>query len=78
MNVQDHLKATHSYVGVLPCGCRVAATVDTPGDEKRVAKDVASFIKDGLRVERVTNEEVRLTLRRCTHKEAPNPQADLL
>lgn len=59
-----------AYIGRVPgCGCLVAACVDTPDDPKRVAEWVSSFIKDGLKVERVDTEVVRATLQRCDHGE---------
>lgn len=61
------------YIGRSSCGCARAVVVDNPQHAKQVAKDVASFIKDGLTIERVTCEYVRTTpgLFRCTHKEKP-------
>ena len=44
---------SYTYIGRKACGCVVAATVD--GDLE-TAKDVASFIRDGLVVERVATE----------------------
>ena len=68
-------KATHAYVGILPCGCCVAAVVDT-GD-KFAAADVARFIREGLKVERQTVEWVRENLRRCVHQKKPAKEPDL-
>lgn len=54
-----------AYIGRLqPCGCVVAAMVDAaPDDSDRykrdVAKEVATWIREGLTVERVTNDYVR-------------------
>ena len=77
---EDHgaalAKATHAYVGILPCGCCVAAVVDT-GD-KFTAKEVAGFIRRGDTVERQTIEWVRQNLHRCTHEKPPKKrEADL-
>lgn len=58
---------TYAYVGIKDCGCIVAAAVDVKAHSKDVAKSVADFIKDGLKVERVTVEEAREKLRRCKH-----------
>lgn len=54
------------YVGRCKCGSIVAAVVDVPGQEKDTAKDVAGFIKDGLKVEQMETDQVRVTLGRCT------------
>jgi len=59
---------THAYLGLKDCGCAVAAVVDEKNHQKDVAKSVANFIKDGLRIERVTIEEARETLHSCDHK----------
>jgi len=59
-------KHTHAYAGFTSCGCMVAAVVDD-GQEGHCAGDVAEFIRDGLRVERVTIERARAELKRCTH-----------
>lgn len=53
------------YVGRCKCGSVVAAVVDTPGYEKATAKDVAGFIKDGLTIEQMDTEQVRVTLKVC-------------
>ena len=55
------------YVAIKPCGCAVAATVIVEDHEKDTAKDVALFIRKGLRVEIKSVEWVRENLRRCTH-----------
>lgn len=36
-----------------------------PGRTKETAKDVAGFIREGLTVERMDTEQVRVTLRGC-------------
>jgi hypothetical protein len=53
-----------SYVARRPCGCVVAAYVmpaanDDLAYKRAVAKEVASWIRDGLKVETVTNDYVR-------------------
>ena len=68
-------KATHAYVGILPCGCCVAAVVDT-GD-KFAAKDVAGFIRRGYTVERQPIEWVRQNLHRCIHQKAKTKEPEL-
>jgi len=68
-------KATHCYVGILPCGCCVAAVVDT-GD-RFTAKETAEFIRRGYTVERKPIEWVRENLHRCIHQKAKPKEADL-
>ncbi len=53
------------YIGRRPCGCVVAAVVIRAGEEKRVAKDVAVLIKEGLAIEQVTIVYVKANLRTC-------------
>jgi len=63
-------QSTHSYIGRDPeCNCIVAATVDNPDHPKRVAREVAKFIRQGLTVERVEHEIVRQHFG-CEHREA--------
>ena len=61
--------ATHAYIGIAACGCIRAATADDPDQKKEVAKDVASFLRWGKTVERVSVESVRITL--CTSNHGP-------
>ena len=53
------VKNTHAYIAKAPCGCIVAAVVDSSEHKKDVAKDIASFLKDGLAIERHLIEDVR-------------------
>lgn len=46
-----------AYVGIAPCGCVHFAVVEERAAE--FASDIASCIRDGLRIERVTNQWVR-------------------
>lgn len=62
------------YVGIRPCGCVVAATVDDPDDAKTVAQDVAGFLRSGLKVEPMDTEEVRKRLRGCPHHHGGSQQ----
>ena len=55
------------YIGRLPGGCVVAATVIDEQSLKEVAKDVAEFIKEGLSIEKVDTEYVRANLKSCIH-----------
>ena len=56
------------YIGRLPCGCVVAATVIDGQNPKQVAKDVAGFIKEGLAIEQVDTQYVKENLRPCIHQ----------
>lgn len=49
-----------TYVGLHPvCGHVRAAVLDLPGHEKETAKDVASFMRSGLKIERWETRRVR-------------------
>ncbi len=59
-----------SYIAKLSCGCVVAAIADYRHDDpqwrKTIAKETGSWIRDGLTVERVSDDYVRQTLfKRC-------------
>lgn len=56
----------YAYIGRCKCGALVAATVDNPERKRQVAQDVAEFIRDGLAVERVDSDVVRVQFSRCT------------
>lgn len=47
-------KPTHDYIATAKCGCVVGLIADMVGLEKETAKEVASFIKRGCMVERVS------------------------
>lgn len=49
----------YSYVGYAPCGCMKAAIIDDPARPREVAREVASWIRSGLTVERVKHQIVR-------------------
>jgi hypothetical protein len=53
------------YAAYKSCGCMVAACVDESEYKKDTAKAVASWLRDGYRVERVDSDMVRATLRSC-------------
>ena len=54
------------YVGVAPgCACWVAAAVDEPKYAKDNAKEIARWIRDGLTVQNMDTEEVRVKLGGC-------------
>ncbi len=57
------------------CGCIVGATVDMPEYCKDTAKAVAGWIREGLIIERVESESVRLDWHECTHQAQPSVPA---
>lgn len=64
-------EATHCYVGIAACDCRRAVVVDMPDNAKQTAKTVAEFLREGLRIERMTIEDFRrigLSLCECAHE----------
>ena len=75
------MTTTYAYIGVSPCGCIRAATVDNPQHAKEVRKDVASFMRYGDTIERMPVEQVRVKF--CVDKHlykgkavtCPHPQA---
>jgi hypothetical protein len=50
---------THDYVGRDEHGCLIALIADIPELKRETAKEVASWIREGLTVTRVTMEDVR-------------------
>ncbi len=60
-----------TYIAKKSCGCVVAAAVDDPKHHDDVAKLVASCIRDGYVIERVTTEECRLAKWACHCDELP-------
>jgi len=72
---------TKCYIGRKVCGCIVAATVIDGREPKQLAKDVAEFIEDGLAIEKVDVEYVRLNFQAgCPHEKpkVPKEQGQLL
>ena len=58
-----------AYIGRKPCGCVCAAYADEPEIKDDIAKEIAKWIKQGLTVERVTDQYVRDNLTfNCPHK----------
>jgi len=55
-----------AYVGRCKCGNVVAAAMDEPAYVKDNAKEVARWIRDGLTVERLDVDAVRIQLHSCT------------
>ena len=60
---------THAYVGVAPCGCIRAATVDDDVHPKDVAADIVGFMRGGMTLERVSLEGGPVRL--CWAEHAP-------
>lgn len=58
---------TMAYIARKACGCIVMASVDLPEWKKEIAKEVASCLRDGLTIERVTCEYVRQNMKDCPH-----------
>lgn len=48
-----------SYVGIAPCGCVRAASVDECDRKQEVARFCAEVVRDGLRLERWETERTR-------------------
>lgn len=61
------------------CGAMCAATVDAPDRKRDNAKLIAKWVRDGLRVERVTVEHVRQSLKlcECLRRRRPSRQLTL-
>lgn len=56
---EEERAASESFVAYGACGHLVACSVDRPAYAKDNAKAVASWIRDGLRVSKLTCAEVR-------------------
>lgn len=56
---------SYSYISRKPCGCLAWAAVDTPANAKSIARAMASAVRFGIAVERVTTEDVRTMPWRC-------------
>lgn len=68
---------TGCYVGsYVECGCRMAATVDSPEHAKDVRKFVSGMLRDGMRVERLaTCDELRKKTLGCQNEaDCKNPR----
>lgn len=59
-----------AYIATVPgCGCMVACTVDVPEHARDTARELASWVRDGLTIERHTVEAVRaMRFRTCPHR----------
>ena len=60
---------THAYIGIKECGCVVACVVDSAEHIMDVSTTIAGWgrHKPPLKPKRVTIEEARSMLARCTH-----------
>mgnify|MGYP001610563214 CR=1 FL=1 len=59
----------YAYVGIDPCGCIRAATVDGPAWGRDVRRDINAFLRYGGTVERMEIERVRVQF--CVTKHGP-------
>lgn len=57
-----------AYIALCKCGSIVMACVDVPEHKKDTAKTVASCIKDGFEIKRVTVEAVKKSLDWCNNR----------
>lgn len=75
------MKPSYCYIGRLPCGCMVASCYDNAAEGKRQRKSTAEFVKqmieEGLTIERVLLEDVKLETD-CPHKDAVQTPRGLL
>lgn len=90
MSDMDALKrmmaaATHVYAAKSECGCYTAVVTDVPAIKRETARDIASFIRDGRMVERMTFAEWREVLKSgrfghtCERRSKPREaQGDML
>lgn len=74
-------KPSWSYVGCKWCGCIVAAYVEDPDPKRRkdLGREVGKWIADGLTVQRMLSEAIRVKWigADCDHGEAPGDQMKL-
>jgi hypothetical protein len=67
-----------TYIARKDCGCIVFAGVDTPEMRKENAKEVASCIRDGYTIERVTCQFVRETDWFCPKHRAEHDKKEVM
>ena len=72
MSERDH-DHDMTYLAIRPeCGHAIAASVDSPQDRESVAEEVASYVRRGFIVTRVTAQEAReADWCECPRKPAP-------
>lgn len=66
-----------NYVAICKCGVCVGATKDDPFHKKQTAKEVQSWIREGLTVQRENDDFVRAFFGKCRCKEIEAQQASL-
>ena len=62
---------THVYIGTLPCGCHVAAVVDSVDRVKETALSVSKMIRQGYAISRHTLIDIRsgkVNIASCCHE----------
>jgi hypothetical protein len=69
--------ADMAYIGRAKCGCIRAAFMDEPAYAKDIAKEVASWIRSGLTVERIDVVQARAQLGGCSICEPKHEQTTL-
>lgn len=69
-----YMNSTHAYVAYCQCGGMVMATVDSEDRKREVAKVIASCVRGGFPVQRITNDEVRQASWCKCKKAAPPPK----
>lgn len=63
----------YCYTGSKPCGCVVAAHVDPGVKDKTLGEWLKRWAADGLTIERVKTEDVKLTADwDCPHQTVPS------
>ena len=63
--------STHVYIGTLPCGCHVAAVLDSVDRAKETAKSVGGLIRRGYTISRhplSALHEQTIKITRCQHE----------
>lgn len=65
------------YVATKPCGCTVAGCVDDPAYRKDNAKEIARWIREGYKVDRLPEEDGRTMLKSCKCQPKADPSAHL-
>jgi hypothetical protein len=53
------------YVGIKPCGCKVAWVSNKPEYAKETGKTLSEWIRTGYRIEHAVTDEIRDQLSKC-------------
>ncbi len=64
------MKATHVYIGTLPCGCNISAAVDITDNPKWTGQSVKEMIDSGCSVARVPLTDLHsgsVSIAGCVH-----------